>query len=152
MLGRIKWFFYNFSSQVEGFHYSKEEIISPILGETTTEIKTLEGLLPYARSYRIQINNNLWVPIVGGENYEGCTIFIESKIDGVWYKNENSVINLNSIKSIKSTGIQLTNLKDKIFLLKEWNNFGTIPYRICLYVPLDKEVNNFFFGLVRTSE
>ena len=148
-MNNINWFFYNYSNSSAGLYLPVIEQISPVLDENV-KIETKDRMIPTKLSSK-DIESYLWLPIVGGQSYEGCYLFSECLINGKWLKNENGIITLDDIKNIKTTGLPLTTLSDKIFLLKEWNNFGILSYRVNLYIPAGKSVSNFFFGLIKSN-
>ena len=147
----VNWFFYNFSSSSAGLHIPVIESVSPALDESVSLIKTIDKMTPKKLS-QSQINSYQWLPMIGGTSYSGCYLFSECLVNGKWLKNENGVLKLDDIKNIKNTGITLSTLAEKVFLLKEWQNFGVFSYRVNLYIPSGKSVNNFFFGLVKSDE
>jgi hypothetical protein len=146
----INWFFYNFSNSVAGVHNPVSASVASALGETTNTVHTIAQLTPQ-RITNNDITTYLWLPIIGGSGYQGCYLYIELFVEGNWIKNDNSVIELDKIKNLKNMGIPMSTVKDKLFLLQEWDNFGICPSRINLYIPAGKSVSNFFVGLKKVD-
>lgn len=148
----INWFFYNYSNSTGGIHIPIIQSTNTVLDENEETVTTIDKMLPKKLSSSdISINQYQWLPIVGGNSFTGCYLINECFVNGKWLKNENGIINLDNLKSIKNTGMPLPTLADKIFLLSEWSNFGILPYRVSLYIPNGNSVSNFFFGLIKTN-
>ena len=146
----INWFFYNFSNSVAGAHNPVNSQVVSALGENTNNVNTIAQLSPQ-RITNNDIITYLWLPIIGGADYQGCYLYNELLVEGNWIKNDNGILELDKIKNIKNMGISMPTLKDKLFLLQEWNNFGICPQRISLYIPSGKSVSNFFVGLKKVD-
>lgn len=146
----VDWIYYCYSSNTEGINLPIVENKATVLGESESTISTVSSLPPRKFDHN-SLNSYQWLPIIGGDNYEGCILFSEVKINNQWYKSDNGVLHLNDIKNVKNAGITLSTLVDKIFVLKEWDNFGAFQSRVSLYIPTGKSVSNFFFGLMRTN-
>lgn len=146
----VNWFFYNFSTSTDGIHTPVIESVTSVLGEDTSTIETVARLNPKKITSN-PIVTYLWLPVLGGTGYDGCYLYNELLIDGNWIKNENSVIELDKLNKLKNTGMAMPTLKDKIFSLGEWTNFGICPSRTNLYIPTGKSVTDFFFGLKKVD-
>lgn len=143
----INWFFYNFSNNVSGVKTPTISINGPALNENLS-VETVDKMMPKRLSYNAP-HSYQWLPILGGDNYDGCFIFAELLINGNWIKCDNLIIELDKINNIKNMNIAPSSLIDKIFLLQEWTNIGIYPIRLNLYIPTGKSVNSFFCGLTK---
>lgn len=145
----IKWFFYNYSNNVDGFFTPINEEKNTVLDEANTIIKTIDSLIP-TQFDPDKLIFYQWTPIIGGNVYDGLKIILEQKIEEKWIPCTNIIVDINKA----STGLTTINyfgsasgLKEKLFALQEWDYLGPVQYRPKLYIPNGKLATNFFFGL-----